>query len=72
MNKLTVAQAVVISAYTGVLMCDINDLHRDIEIRLGYNIRVEAIRLLSPKLKQIYHDDFMNISAFVGAEQSSL
>ncbi len=35
MQKLTKEQAVVVSGYTGFLICDFSDMHREIEKRLG-------------------------------------
>ena len=61
MKKLTKEQAIVISGYTGFMICEkFSDLHADIEARIGQ--RVFTHELSDPKVnkrvKALYKDDF--------------
>lgn len=63
MNPLTKEQAVVVSAYTGVLICEFSDMHKAIEDRLG---PVWTHQLAEPeiwsRIKEAFRDDFMALT----------
>lgn len=61
--KLTKEQAIVISAYTGILCCDFSLLHKDVEKRLGNPVQIYkfADRDFEKKLKKLYQEDFISI-----------
>lgn len=61
MEKLTKEQAIVISGYTMVLMCDFSDLHQDIEKRLGRPVWTHQLPSLKEEIKEAYTDDFMSL-----------
>ncbi len=64
MQKLTMEQAVVISGYTGVLACPFDELHREIEKRLGRPVWTHELGsrdLMENKIKPKFRDDFLSI-----------
>ncbi|MEC6833005.1 helix-turn-helix transcriptional regulator [Photobacterium toruni] len=58
-GKLTKEQAIIVSGYTQILMCDFSDLHKDIEKRLGYPVFTHQIPRLGNVIKTAYKDDFL-------------
>lgn len=61
MEKLTREQAVVITGYTDVLICDFGDFHRDVEKRLGHPVFTHELPSLSDQIKQLYKEDFLTL-----------
>lgn len=61
MEKITKEQAVVLSGFTGILMCNFGDLHGDVEKRMGHPVWTHQFgsQEFSEKVKQLYRDDFM-------------
>lgn len=59
MEKLTKKQAIVISGYTMILICEFSDLHEDIEKRLGMPVFTSQIPMMADKIKAAYKDDFL-------------
>lgn len=57
MNNLTKEQAIIVSGYTGFLICDFGDLHQDIESRLGRSVFNYELTHLN--MKDIYKKDFI-------------
>ncbi len=60
-TKLTKEQAVVLSAYTGFLMCDFSDMHAYIEKKLGRPIFTHELAFagFEEKLREAAREDFM-------------
>lgn len=65
MQKLTVEQAVVISAYTGVLCCNFGDMHEAVEKKVGREVHSAEFAIGGPlsDLKTMFKDDFMALCA---------
>lgn len=63
MKKLTKKQAVIISAYTGILCCDFSDLHKYIEQKLGRSVWTHelASEKVMSELKEKSRADFLAI-----------
>lgn len=62
MNKLTKEQAIIISAYTGILSCSFSDMHDDIEKRLGRGIQTLEFaneNFLENIIRPLYREDFL-------------
>ena len=61
MKKLDSDQAVVISAYTGVQICNISDMHREITKRLGRQVWTHELPRLfgNGEIKAAFRDDFL-------------
>jgi hypothetical protein len=61
--KLTRDQAIIISAYTGVLICEFSDMHADIEKRLGYPVFTHQLAEPSVmvQIKTAYRADFVKL-----------
>lgn len=68
MERLTKEQAIVISGYTMVLMCDFGELHKDIEIRLGRPVWTHQIPSLKEEIKGAYKLDFLSICRMEAAK----
>lgn len=61
MEALTKEQAIIISGYTMILMCSMEDLHGDIERRLGHPVWTHQLPVLKEEIKEAYKDDFMSL-----------
>lgn len=61
MNNLTKEQAIVISGYTGILICDFGDLHEEIEKRLGRPVWTHEMPSIEEEIKSAFRDDFMSL-----------
>lgn len=62
MEKLTVQQSIILSGFTGILMCDPEDLKSDLEKRLGYQIMMEQFNyenFMINVVRNAYQEDFM-------------
>jgi hypothetical protein len=58
--KLTKEQAVILMGYTGIVLCDFNDFHKDVEERLGrpvFDVMFGSEEFME-KLKPYYEADF--------------
>lgn len=63
--KLTKEQKIVLTGFTGVLMCDFSDFHADVETRMGRGVLTHEFASNKEELKKLYHDDFMKMIDFV-------
>lgn len=63
MTKLTKEQAVVISAFTGVLACDFGDMHEYIEKKLGRPVFTHemASEKVMKEIKAATKQDFLSL-----------
>ena len=64
---MTKYEAIVVSAYTGFLMCDFNDMHEYIEKKLGRPIYTHefALDLVQKEIHEKVKPDFLKICAEV-------
>jgi hypothetical protein len=64
MTPLTKEQAIVVSAYTGVLACEFPDLHEAIEERLGRPVFTHELGSgpVWDEIKAAFRDDFMALA----------
>lgn len=64
MQKLTKEQAVIISAYTGILICDFNDMHRAIEEKLGRLVFVYSYtsKCFLAEVREAFKEDFLALA----------
>ena len=60
---MTKQEKIVVSAYTGVLMCDFSDLHEYIEKKLGRPVWTHelASEELQKEIRQKTKDDFLEL-----------
>ena len=60
---MTKQEKIVVSAYTGVLMCTFNDLHEYAEKKLGRPIWTHefASEAVTEELKEAAKDDFLKL-----------
>ncbi len=58
---MTKKEAAIISAYTGILIGDMEDYHRYIEIILGRPVFTAEIPKLQNEIKSLAKKDFCNI-----------
>ena len=61
--KLTKEQAIILMGYTGIVLADFNDFHKDVEQRLGrpvFNVAFGSEEFMK-KLKPYYEADFFAI-----------
>lgn len=70
MKKLTKEQAVVLSGFTGILMCNFSDLQADVERRVGNPVYTHQFgnKEFSEEVKNLYRSDFMKIMPIEKAE----
>lgn len=64
MQQLTKEQAIVISAYTGFLVCDFSSMHEDIEKRIGSPILSHMLgnkEFVENVIKPLYREDFISM-----------
>jgi len=62
--KLTKEQAIIISGYTGFLICRFSDLHEDVEKRVGRPVWTHEFgdEDFFEEVKNLYHDDFIALA----------
>lgn len=62
--KLTKEQAIIISGYTGILICAFSDFHEDVEKRLGRPVWTHEMgsKNFMENLETLYRDDFINLA----------
>lgn len=60
---MTNFEKVVVSAYTGVLMCDIADLHSYIEVKLGRPVFTHELadHKVQEEIKRLTKPDFLRL-----------
>lgn len=64
MQKLTKEQAIVITGFTGIMICkSFSDFHEDVEKRLGRPVFTHefANKKLREKIKELYKSDFIEM-----------
>jgi hypothetical protein len=62
-SPLTLDQAVIVSGYTGVLICPFDKLHREIEQRLGHPVWTHQLPdLMESHIKPAFKDDFLALA----------
>lgn len=62
MQKLTMEQAIVISAYTNILICPFGAMYREIERRLGHPVFMSQLgnqEFVENKIMPKFKDDFI-------------
>ena len=62
MKPLDLDQAVVISAYTGIMCCMFSDMHSEVEKRLGrpvFTHEFASKKLWEDKIMPAFKDDFL-------------
>ena len=62
--KLTKEQAIIISGYTGVLICNFADLHEDVEKRMGRPVWTHEFgdERFAKEVNDLYRDDFIDLA----------
>lgn len=61
MQRLTLEQAIIITGYTGILMCPFSDFHADVEKRLGRPFWTHEFAGSKEYLKEFYKEDFLKL-----------
>lgn len=63
MQALTKEQGIVLTGYTGLLMCSFSDFHEAVEARLNRPVFTHEFgdKEFSQELKSIYKSDFMSL-----------
>jgi hypothetical protein len=61
--KLTKEQGIILTGYTGLMLCKFSDFHKDVEKRLGCPVFTHQFgdKAFAESLKSVYKDDFMAI-----------
>lgn len=70
---MTKYEAIVVSAYTGFLMCDFNDMHEYIEKKLGRPIYTHelALDLIQDEIHEKVKPDFLKICEEVNKDNGA-
>lgn len=70
---MTKQEAIVVSAYTGFLMCDFNDMHEYIEKKLGRPIYTHefALDLIQKEIHEKVKPDFLKICEEVNKDNGT-
>lgn len=60
-KKLTKEQGIILTGFTGVLMCAFSDYHKDVEKRLGRLVLnfMFGDKDFAEKITELYREDFM-------------
>lgn len=60
---LTKQQAIIVSVYTGFLICKFSDLHEAVEWKLGYPVLTHQFgdKAFADKIKEIFREDFLKL-----------
>lgn len=58
---MTNKEKIIVSAYTGTLMCDFSDLHEYIEEKMGRPVWTHEFPSLQKLIKELSKDDFLKI-----------
>lgn len=59
--KFTKEQAIIVSAYTGVMACNFSDMHGEVEKRLGRPVFTHEFPALSEKIRELFREDFISM-----------
>jgi hypothetical protein len=59
MEKLTVEQAAIVSAFTGVLACDFNDMQEYVEKVMGRPVYTHEFAFNADEIKEATRADFL-------------
>lgn len=61
MQKLTKEQGIVLSGFTGIMMCGFSDFHADVEKRMNRPVWTHefANEDTAEEIKNLYREDFM-------------
>jgi hypothetical protein len=65
MKKLTKEQAIIISAYTGFLICDFGDMHAEVEKRVGRPVWTHEFgnkQFADVTVRELFKDDFVALA----------
>jgi len=64
MTRLTMEQAVIVSAYTGFLVCPFHEMHKAIEEKLGRPVWTHELGTgeTMEKVKEAFKDDFIALT----------
>lgn len=70
-QRLTKEQAAIITGFTGIVVCNFSDFHKDVEIRLGRPVWTHEFghKDFEEKLRDLYQDDFLSI-CYKGEEEA--
>lgn len=62
--KLTKEQAIIVSGYTGVLICEFADLHEDVEKRMGRPVWTHEFGAedFTKEVEDLYREDFIALA----------
>lgn len=62
-KRLTKEQAIIISAFTGVLCCDFSDLHDAIEKKISHPVYVHELgdKNMAKRIKEAFREDFLSL-----------
>lgn len=62
--KLTKEQAIIVSGYTGFLICQFSDLQNDVEKRMGRPVWTHEFgdKDFSESVAELYKDDFIDLA----------
>lgn len=63
MKKLTKDQAIVVSGYTGIMICKLTDLHQEVERRVGRPVMLHEMgrRGFWNIIKASFKEDFLSL-----------
>jgi len=61
MEKLTEEQAIVLTGFADILMCDFGKFHEDVEKRLGHPVMTHEFPSLAKTIKEAYREDFLKL-----------
>lgn len=62
-QSLTKQQAIIVSAYTGFLICKFSDMHKAVEDKLGYPVWTHQFgdKAFDDKIKEAFREDFLKL-----------
>jgi len=62
--KLTKEQAIIVSGYTGFLICQFSDLQNDVEKRMGRPVWTHEFgdEIFTEKVEDLYREDFIALA----------
>lgn len=64
MKKLTKEQALVITGFTGIMVCNsFSDFHEEVEKRMGRPVVTHEMgdKVLFDEIKELFREDFLNL-----------
>jgi hypothetical protein len=60
--RLTLEQAVIVSAYTGFLICDFGEMHKAVEEKLGRPVWTHEFPGLRQEIREAFKADFVALA----------